>query len=165
MEFHGFGELIEHAVGLAEVMEEVLHEGMEAITAKLLHDTREKFGEYQGGAGPFQPWPPLASATIADREARGFSPDEPLLRTGELRDSYYKQVEGLEGGVGSDLDKALGMEVGDPAKNVPARPTVGLAFAENEEKLFKLTGISLEAALIYGRGVSKAYSSLVSRRS
>jgi hypothetical protein len=32
-------------------------------------------------------WPPLAPATIPDRTRLGYAPDEPLLRTGELREA------------------------------------------------------------------------------
>lgn len=163
MEFNGFRELISHTAKVMAETDAVLHEGLEAVTAKLLKDTRATMGVYQSGEGPFSDWAALAPATKQDRVARGFTADEPLLRTGELRDSYYKQVQGLEGGVGSDLDKALGMEIGDPIKRVPARSTLGLTFAKTEKRLFERFGLPIDALYITG-AVSRLYSSMITRR-
>lgn len=164
MEFRDFGEMASHATHVALACDEALHEGLKAVTKKLLKDTRDLFGSYQTGAGPFGTWQPLAQATKDDRVRQGFSPDDPLQRTGDLRDSFYAKVDRHEGGVGSDEVKALGMELGDPIKSVPARPTVGLAFARNEAELFAETGISLDALFIYGREVSRKYSSMVAKK-
>lgn len=47
---------------------------------------QNKFTEYfEAEAGPEGPWVPLADATIADREAKGFGPGPINQRTGELR--------------------------------------------------------------------------------
>ena len=43
-------------------------------------ETKRVIGTYDYG------WLLLAPATIADRTRLGYAPDEPLLRTGELRD-------------------------------------------------------------------------------
>jgi hypothetical protein len=163
MEFAGFGELLEHMAIVVESCDAVLEQGLRAVTKSLLKDTREKFGEYQSGAGPYPDWMPLAEVTKNDRVRLGFPEDEPLLRTGDLRDSYYAEVDGLEGGVGSDEEKALAHEVGNPLKNLPARSTLGIAFAENEQKLFELTGVSMEALIVAGN-VTRSYSSMISQR-
>jgi len=56
--------------------------------AQLVKKTaQEKIGEYQPAAGDLPAWAPLSPVTQADRVAKGFSPDNPLLRTGALRDS------------------------------------------------------------------------------
>lgn len=159
MEFRGLNELIAHTVKVAALCDEAVHEGLEGVTSKLLSDTRATFGHYQEGAGPFGAWPELAERTKADRVALGFSENDPLMRSGELRDSYYKLVQGMEGGVGSDLGKALGMEIGDPIKNIPARSTIGLTFARTEKRLFEEMGLPVDALLIQG-AVRKMFSSI-----
>lgn len=163
MVFHGFNHLIGHVAKLTAEMDAAVNAGLNVVASKLLADTREKFGEYQTGEGPFQTWPPLAQATKDRRLELGFSEDEPLLRTGDLRDSYYKAVGHMEAGVGSDEEKALAQEVGNPATNLPARSTLGLAFAEHEKKYFDATGEGIEALLITG-AISRLYSSMVTRR-
>jgi hypothetical protein len=59
-------------------------------------------------------WPPLAESTKADRVAKGFAEDEPLLRTGETRDSigHTIVVPGEYAEIGSNNDKAVWQELG-----------------------------------------------------
>ena len=71
------------------------------------------------------PWPPLAQETVDTRVRLGFTPDDPLLRTGELRNSIEHNVEGhlalrgYRGVVGSNLDKAVYQELG--TSKIPPR--------------------------------------------
>lgn len=92
-----------------------------------------KFGVYQPQAGQFAPWKPLAPATRRIREEQGFTPNDPLLRTGKLRDS----VGGMHGAdwaeVGSNDKVMLIMEVGDD--NTPARPVFGPTLVESETEI------------------------------
>lgn len=48
---------------------------------------QESIGSYQPAKGDVPAWAPLSSATQEDRVAKGFTADDPLLRTGDLRDS------------------------------------------------------------------------------
>jgi hypothetical protein len=48
---------------------------------------RECIGEYQPAKGEIPAWAPLSPATQADRVSKGFTADDPLLRTGALRDA------------------------------------------------------------------------------
>jgi phage gpG-like protein len=67
-------------------------------------------------------WPQLADATQADRERRGYAPNEPLLRTGEMRDSITHEITkyGEEAIVGSTSEIALWQELG--TNKIPPRP-------------------------------------------
>lgn len=67
-------------------------------------------------------WPQLSEATQADRERKGFAPNEPLLRTGEMRDSISHQIiePGKLAEVGSTSDVALYQEMG--TSTIPPRP-------------------------------------------
>jgi hypothetical protein len=78
-------------------------------------------GTYQQG------WPALAQSTIKDKEAQGFEVPDPLLRTGEMRDSIRHEVDPitLELVVGSDDKRALWQELG--TVRIPPRSFLGLA--------------------------------------
>jgi|HubBroStandDraft_5_1064220.scaffolds.fasta_scaffold00001_35 hypothetical protein len=74
-----------------------VREGLYEAGELVAKDARDRIGTYQSVAGPFEAWAPLADATKADRVSQGFSADEPLLRTGELRDAI--EVKPLESAV------------------------------------------------------------------
>jgi hypothetical protein len=60
-----------------------LKEGAELVKA----EARDEIGHYQSARGDTPAWAPLSPATQEDRAAKGFTPDDPLERTGQLRDS------------------------------------------------------------------------------
>jgi hypothetical protein len=73
--------------------------------------------------GHYQPgWAPLAESTIADKLAKGFPVPSPLKRTGEMAESYRKEVDpfNLEMVIGSTDPKALWQEMG--IVHIPPRP-------------------------------------------
>lgn len=108
----------------ARVLERV-HAGL-GTSAQLLEDTaKAEFGEYQPAAGPFAAWPELADATKADRVAKSFPANEPLLRTGELRDSIVHDVGEWEATVGSTSPLMPYHEFG--TLHMPPRPVLGSA--------------------------------------
>jgi hypothetical protein len=87
-------------------------------------------------------WPPLAEATKADRAAHGFPEDEPLLRTGEMRDSIEHNV-GREGSqvvglVGTNHPIAKYQELG--TSHIPPRSFLGEAAMRKEAKIHEMTG-------------------------
>jgi hypothetical protein len=78
--------------------------------------------------GTYQPgWPALAEATIKSKAAAGYAVPDPLLRTGEMRDSIKHEVDPilLEVAVGSNDKTALFQELG--TSRVPPRSFLGLA--------------------------------------
>jgi hypothetical protein len=62
---------------------------------------------------------------MAERVRNGFAANEPLPRTGQLRDSIEWTAQGNEGFVGSNLDIAVYQELGTsripPPRSWPAR--------------------------------------------
>jgi hypothetical protein len=78
-------------------------------------------------------WAPLAPSTIAEKSRLGYtgrlSATDPLLRTGEMRDSIENTQAGLEGVVGSNDPVALWMEMGTHRSGgaIPPRPFLALA--------------------------------------
>lgn len=150
MHFKSFGELARFARGINMLTNVVLTESVR-LGAEIIHaELTPMFGHYQSGEGSFPAWAPLQQSTQDDRAARGYAPNEPLLVTGELRDSYKVESGPLWAGVGSELEKAVVQEFGDPRHNTPARSTLGIAFVRSEKKAF--AAFAAPIAGLYTRG-------------
>lgn len=124
-EFNSFGSFARHLMVVAAVGEEVTHHLAEKSAEIIQKDAQKRIGEYQDYEGPFNSWAPLADSSKADRVAKGFPEDEPLLRTGDLRDSIEVKARGNEAVIGSVGDIALYQEVG--TDKIPPRPFLGPA--------------------------------------
>jgi hypothetical protein len=130
---------------------ETLNHRMLEKSAEIIEErAKEKIGEYQDQAGPFAAWAPLAESTLAEKEALGYAPpDNPLLRTGEMRDSIEHKVIGDEAHVGSDNDKALWQELG--TASIPPRSFLGGAAFEKEREVVELIGENTAMLLAGGK--------------
>jgi phage gpG-like protein len=116
--------------------------GLEAAAQIVQHEAKRVIGTYDYG------WPELAESTKKDRVNKGFPENEPLLRSGELRDSIqYVVLNDHEAAVGSNLDIAVYQELG--TKTIPPRSF--LAGAANEK--------GREAAQVIGTAVAYAIAS------
>jgi hypothetical protein len=115
------------------------------IGVRVTTAAKDKIGDYQGEAGPFAAWAPLKDATRADRLRAGYSEDDPLLRSGELRDSIEYVVVPPEVVIGSPLDIALWQEMG--TATIPPRSFLGGAAFELTPALLAESGTKLEAYL------------------
>jgi hypothetical protein len=143
MEFQSFGALGAHFAKLALAGEAVSHhiagEGGKAIQA----DAKARIGSYQDGVGPFPAWANLAEATVDDRLRKGFTPDDPLLRTGGLRDSIKVAVTGSEAAIGSESMIALYQEQG--TAKIPPRPFLGPAGFNSKETVGPVAALTVVA--------------------
>lgn len=81
---------------------------------------------------------PLAEATKIDRVRQGYSEDEPLLRSGELRDSIQSEVVGLAAIVGTKSETGLWQEIG--TDRIPPRPFIGPAYLRKIDPLMEAIG-------------------------
>jgi hypothetical protein len=153
-EFTSFLHMAEHLIVIGAKGKLLEHDLLEHACVEIETLAKEKFGEYQAQAGPFAAWAPLAQATVDDRIAKGYSPDNPLLRSGETRDSIEHKVVGHEGYVGSDSDILFWLELG--TDKMPARSTLGAAAFEKEPKIREETGIGFAAWLAGGTQRIKA---------
>lgn len=145
-EFTSFLEAAVHCGELALAVHEAEHVSLERATKLLQKKVKEKYGEYQPQAGEFVAWAELAESTKQDRERQGYPEDEPLLRTGEVRDSVKRLVRDSEGFVGSDNDIAVYEELG--TSKMPPRSTFGSAGVENVEAILKIVGEDAVMALV-----------------
>jgi hypothetical protein len=93
MKFQTFGalaDLLESQIGRIPLAK---REGLAAAGELVKADAQNRIGSYQGAVAEFSAWAPLSEATKADRVAKGFSADDPLLRTGALRDAIEVKHE------------------------------------------------------------------------
>lgn len=142
-EFASFGSFARHLAVTAVVGEEVTHHITEKAAKIIQEDAQKRIGEYQDYTGPFNAWAPLAESTQEDRVAKGFTADDPLLRTGELRDSIEVSAKGNEAVVGSVGDIALYQEVG--TDRIPPRPFLGPAGYDSKLSIGEMAGETLVA--------------------
>ncbi len=91
-------------------------------------EVRRELGTYQQEVGPFAAWPELADATKDDRVRQGFTPNDPGLRSGDMRDSVHVKVEGNHASIGSDDPKLLWFEMGTKRGQPPRHVLGGSAF-------------------------------------
>lgn len=116
---------------------------LEAVGTKIEKDAKGIIGHYQrSDTGPFPEWEELASATKSERIRKGFTPNDPLLRTGELRDSIRHEVRGHSVAIGSDLDIAIYQEMG--TATIPPRPFLRVAAFRSKKWLGKLYAKTLK---------------------
>lgn len=130
-----------------------LNKGLKIVANKIKKTAQNKIGHYQDQVGPFQDWAPLAQSTENEKERLGFNREEPLLRTGELRDSIECEVKFLEAVIGSKSDIAAYQEFG--TKYIPPRPFIGPAAYENKEKIKKILGAAVVSGLIEGAPIHR----------
>lgn len=117
-------------------------------------DAKYRIGQYQNDTGPFPAWDPLTPGTIQDKQRQGFGVPDPLLRTGQMRDSIDIEV-GEDGFAVGSRDpiaryQELGTEGPNPAPDgyhVPPRPFLGPALYENREEVVKSVAVDLVAWL------------------
>jgi hypothetical protein len=129
---------------------ELLHAPLDKAAKVVQTEAKAIIGHYQNAAGPFAPWAQLAPATMDDRASKGFPEDEPLLRTGELRDSVERRVlDGSTAAVGSDSDVAVWQELG--TAKIPPRSFLGIAAVHKGEQAAKIIGEGVVQKLVGGK--------------
>jgi phage gpG-like protein len=149
-EFNGMAAFAEQLLTLAVAEHEAAQASLEQGAKLIEKRAKNKIGEYQEQVGPFIAWPELAESTKSDRAAQGFPEDEPLLRTGEMRDSIGHQVGEGEAVIGSNDDRAVWQELG--TAHIPPRSFLGGAAAEKAHEIWEITGRNAVVALV-GRDV------------
>jgi len=143
MYFSTFGALVKSLDAVRRRLSRSIAAELEAQGAAIEASAKSKFGGYQTG------WPPLADSTKAERTRLGFSPDDPLFRSGGLRDAVHHRVEGqsvfigvepgetLHGPAGKEVEAVLIMQVqeyGDSRGRVPPRPVFGTVVLEDLDR-------------------------------
>lgn len=99
-----------------------------ALAKEIQERAKGKIGEYQPASHGFDAWAPLAQSTMDQRVSAGYPANNPLLRSGELRESIDIRVDGNAAIIGSPLHISLYQEVG--TETIPPRPYLGPAAEE-----------------------------------
>ncbi|WP_429956117.1 hypothetical protein ACQW08_04670 [Gluconobacter japonicus] len=120
-----------------------VHRGVQDGADRIKVETQAQLGRYLDGPESGLPTAPLADSTIDDRIRKGFTPDDPGLRTGDMRDSYGTRVSEpalrVHASIGSDDIKAVVFEMGrlEQANYQPPRPELSVAAHRNEDRVLK----------------------------
>ncbi len=147
-DFESVADFALHLAAAEVAVHVAAHHALDRAAAIIEADAKHQIGEYQDAAGPFNAWPQLAESTQAERARLGFAPDEPLLRTGELRDSISREVRADEAAVGSTSDIMVYQELG--TSRIPPRPVLGPAAFKNKDRIEQILGEAVVQALEYG---------------
>lgn len=142
-EFSSFGTFARHLAALALEGDAVAHHITEKAAKHVHEDAQKRIGEYHDYTGPFNTWAQLTDATQADRERQGFTPNDPLLRSGDLLNSIEYEVHHNEAVVGSASDIALYQEVG--TDRIPPRPFLGPALYDAKNAIGEMAGETVVA--------------------
>lgn len=147
-EFESVTSFIVHLARAELAVRVAAHHALDQAAKIIENDAKRQLGVYQPEAGPFNAWSELADSTKNDRRSAGFPEDEPLLRTGALRDSISREVHGTEAAVGSTSEIAVYQELG--TDKIPPRPFLGPAAFKNKDRIEAMLGRAVVNALEYG---------------
>jgi phage gpG-like protein len=150
-----FGGLAARFLGAAARLEVTTHIGLEHVAKHIEATAKEEIGTYQSAIGAFPAWAPLTESTKDDRVRQGFSEDEPLLRTGDLRDSISHEVRGHEAAIGSTSDIAVYQELG--TGRIPPRPFLGPASVRSVPLVIETLGAAVVAGMRGTEALPAAY--------
>lgn len=129
----GLLEFVAKMAALTVALEEGRHHALEEAAKVVEKEAKRVIGTYDYG------WPQLADATQEDRVQKGYTPNDPLLRSGELRDSIeHKVVSREEAHIGSNSDIAVYQELG--TDHIPPRSFLAGAAAHKEKEVVDLIG-------------------------
>lgn len=154
-EFGDLGDFIAHFATRAMAVERATSRALDAAAQVIQQDAKQRIGVYQPAVGPHPGWAVLADSTQEQRVKLGFSPNDPLLRTGSLRDSIERKlISGDTAVIGTKDIRAGTLEFGN--SRVPARPFIGPAAYANKDKIKEIIGTAAMQGLFAGGVVRKA---------
>lgn len=144
MSFSSFAGLASALTGVAVGIDVHMREAMEGACKVIEDSAKEAIGTYTFN------WPQLAESTQDDRVSKGFSANEPLLRTGELQASIeHHVVSGHEGYIGTNDPVAKYQEYG--TDKIPPRPFLGGAVEAKGEEVAACFGSRAVKAIMGGK--------------
>ncbi|NHN93636.1 hypothetical protein [Acetobacter sicerae] len=118
--------------------DEATHHALTKAAKIVQAEAKSEIGHYQGEIGGFPAWAELADSTKEDRLRRGFTENDPGLRSGEMRDSIETTVHDHEATIGSDDDKLVYFELGTVKQ--PPRTVLAGALIRKEDDVVKEIG-------------------------
>lgn len=130
--FGDFGRYLERMLVEKPKLDKVL---LETVGKHVEDNARKMFGHYQEASGPYGAWPQLAESTQKQRAAQGYSPNDPLFRTGELMNSISHSVDKNNVVIGSNSEIMVYQELG--TADIPPRPVLAPAMFQSRKFIKK----------------------------
>jgi len=137
---------ITHLTAVQALVSASSRSALEQAAKVVEREAKAEVGKYQAQAGPFVGWAELAQSTKDDRVRKGFSENEPGLRTGQMRDSIGHAVGRNEAVVGSNDDKMVWFELGTPKQ--PPRSVLGIAAVHKGPEVARILGAGVVKNLV-----------------
>lgn len=138
-----------------------LQTGLEKVAATIEKEAKAEIGTYQPAVGPFPAWEKLSFTTLEGwgpfpgKIELGYAPpDNPLKRTGDMRDSIGHYVEPLVAVIGSTDKTMVFHEFG--TTKMPARPVLGPAAFKSKDAITALIGAAVVSGLIGGDQIHRS---------
>lgn len=132
-----------HLARLAAAGPAVVHHMADRAGREIEVTAKGIIGFYQPRVGRWPAWAPLAESTEAEKERSGYERGAPLLRTGQMRDTIVRSVEGGTVMVGATDAKAIYHELG--TRTIPPRPFMGPAAFQSMPRINLMLGNTLAA--------------------
>lgn len=147
--FDNLGKFAEHLAKTIIAQELAIKAALEKSARIVEREAKREIGHLQPEVGPFQDWEELADSTKEDKERKGYvfnSDYNPLLRTGELRNSISHEVKGHEAAIGSTSQVMVYQEFG--TSKIPPRAVLGPAIYKNKEIIKIILGSAVITGII-----------------
>lgn len=138
-EFHSMAEFAVHLGEMILVEAEAEHAALEKAAQLVEKTAKERIGT------EYEDWPELAASTLDEKARLGYSIPDPLLRTGDMRESIEHHTEIHEAEVGSNEDKAVWHELG--TSRMPARSFLASSARDKEDEIVEIVGGAVVIAL------------------
>ena len=122
-EFRDIGSFVQFMETMPAKLRLAGNAGLRDAALIIETEAKHEIGTYQGQAGPFEAWRELADRTKQERVELGFTENDPLLRTGALRDSIGIASGDGHAEIGSDSEIAVDQELG--TRTIPPRSFLG----------------------------------------
>lgn len=148
-------QFIGHMAASINHLKHAEHAAMEKACLLVENEAKASIGHYQQQAGPFLPWQELSEATKDERVRLGFPENEPLLRTGQMRDSIQHVVGDREGCIGTDDPIAEYQELG--TSRIPPRSFLAGAAVRKGPQVAHILGLSVVRALVGDAVVNRSF--------
>lgn len=152
--FDSLGDFAVHLLVAEVATRKALETGLDRVLAAIERTAKGEIGHYQPAVGPHPGWPELADSTKERRVAAGFTPNDPLLASGQMREDIERERQGFDGVVGSKDDTLVYHEFG--TSRMPARPVLGPAAFRNKATIERLIGAAAVSGLIGSSVVHQA---------
>jgi hypothetical protein len=154
MQFDSLDKFAAYMAGMSAAVEVTNINTLERACQIIEAEAKRVIGTYDYG------WPELADATKADRVRQGYAENEPLLRSGAMRDSIETVIiiPGVSAAVGSDDPIAADQEYG--TATIPPRPFLGGAVEHKRDEIDQMVGDAIDQVMATGMAARLILSAL-----